>query len=151
MKNWTRGRMLNTRTTLKWSGEERALAQREEAKRVVSDFSFRDEGKSRKLVCTLNEAHPDFEENMDIILSAPENEKELRWYLKVNSCKSLEELASVIEEIGNRTGQVKGRIEYFNATVMANACRYFSLDNPNVLTRNYGIRQQATYILHYTK
>ena len=39
---------------------------------IFSDFHSDDEGRGRKLVCTLNENHPDFERNRLIVEHAPQ-------------------------------------------------------------------------------
>lgn len=70
-------------------------------------------------------------------------------YKKVNACESLEELANIIESFSDEHGFIQGKSMFFDAKKMAEKCRNYSLQNPNVLTRNYGIRQQAIYILFY--
>ena len=68
-------------------------------------------------------------------------------YEKVNETKSLEELAEVIKSLANEEVLIQGRTEFFNAELMASACRDFSFTSANALTRKYGIRQQA-YMLY---
>jgi len=76
---------------------------------------------------------------------------ELDKYKKVNQCETLEELANVIESFANEDGLIKGRTKDFNAELMAGFCRYFKPNMHNLLTREFGIRQQALYILFYDK
>jgi len=76
---------------------------------------------------------------------------EVEKYQKVNQCETLEELALVIESFADINGEIKGRVRYFNASKMANHCRDFNPTIPELLTREFGIRQQAMYIAHYTK
>lgn len=72
-------------------------------------------------------------------------------YDAVNVCKTFEELAQVIESFADSDGLIQGRSRKFEAQKMANLCRVY-VDYPrNVLTREFGIRQQAMYIEHYTK
>ena len=68
----------------------------------------------------------------------------------VNACETLEELADVIESFADEEGFIKGRTRSFNAKTMANACRLYAQLPKNCLTREFGIRQQAMYILYYT-
>jgi len=72
-------------------------------------------------------------------------------YEAVNSCETYEELAKVIRTVGV-DGIIQGRIRPFNSEKMAVACEifdtYMRLGVPNVLTREFGIRQQAMYIYY---
>lgn len=76
---------------------------------------------------------------------------ELLKYKLVFSCETLDELADAILEIAT-DGVIHGRTNSFSAETMALLCRayvsYVEQDAANVLTRAYGIRQQALYILH---
>ena len=69
---WTRGKLLKTRITSQWDQESFEKTNRYERTRVFSNFSEKDQGKGRVLVCTLNESHPDYELNSSIITAAPE-------------------------------------------------------------------------------
>ena len=60
-----------TNNTRRWSKEEIERNDRTEGLMVFSDFTTEDEGRGRKLVCTLNENHPDFENNRRLIEAAP--------------------------------------------------------------------------------
>jgi len=72
-------------------------------------------------------------------------------YEAVNKCETYEELAEAIRKIGVH-GMIQGRIRTFESEKMAKACeifdRYMKLGLPNVLTREFGIRQQALYIYY---
>lgn len=72
-------------------------------------------------------------------------------YDKVNACETLVELSKVILELSDEDGNIQGRTKKFNAERMADHCRNFSMFEPNVLTREFGIRQQAMYIAYYSK
>lgn len=76
---------------------------------------------------------------------------ELEKYEAVNKCETLEELGSLILKFADENGMIKGRIKDFNAEKMVEGLKAFINDEavPNVLTRNYGIRQQAMYIKYY--
>lgn len=69
---WTRGKLLKTRITSQWDHESFEKTNCYERARVFSNFSEEDQGRSRVLVCTLNESHPDYELNSSIITTAPE-------------------------------------------------------------------------------
>lgn len=75
----------------------------------------------------------------------------LEIYDKVNQCESLDELADIIESLANDEGMIQGRTKQFSASNMAWACRKYEMMNKNALTREFGIRQQAMYILYYTR
>jgi hypothetical protein len=73
------------------------------------------------------------------------------WEL-VNRSETFEELANVILKMANNNGMIQGRDRKFNAEHMANNCINFKeLGNPRLLTREFGIRQQALYINYCTQ
>lgn len=74
---------------------------------------------------------------------------DLEKYERVNKCDSLEDLAECILDFTDSSGYIEGRTKFFRAKEMAHACRNYSLDRHNSLTREFGIRQQAMYILFY--
>ena len=71
---------------------------------------------------------------------------DLEKYEAVNGCETLPELAAVIESFGNY-GSIEGRSRSFDSEKMALFCLNYSLALKNTLTRKFGIRQQAMYIL----
>lgn len=73
---------------------------------------------------------------------------DLEKYEAVNASETLEELAEVITTIGE-DAEIQGRTRSFNSEKMAAACKNFSNFPPNILTRKWGIRQQAMYINYY--
>ena len=73
---------------------------------------------------------------------------ELHKYQMVNAASTLEELANVVERIGDENGVIMGRSFPINAIELAHKVRNYNPYYPNVLTRSYGIRQQAM-MLHY--
>jgi len=75
----------------------------------------------------------------------------LRKYEKVNECDTLNQLALVIESFADENGKIQGRQKQFDAKKMAENCRNYNLGIHNSLTREFGIRQQAMYILFYTQ
>lgn len=75
---------------------------------------------------------------------------ELEKYQAVNRTNSLEELAQVIESFAEN-GRIEGREQDFDVANMANYCRNYSESIHNFLTRKWGIRQQAMYLLFYNK
>lgn len=70
-------------------------------------------------------------------------EKQIENRDKINSARSLEDLAVIIMEMSNSEGIIKGHIKNLDAYKMADACRNFTLESRRRLTRKYGIRQQA--------
>lgn len=76
---------------------------------------------------------------------------DLQKYEAVNKCVTFEELAKVIESFADEDGMIQGRTRKFSATKMANFARNFSIFQPNVLTRNWGIRQQAMHITYFNE
>ena len=74
---------------------------------------------------------------------------ELLKYEDVNKCETLEELSLVILSLANSKGLIEGRNKNFVASVMSDICKNYCVAQHNMLTREYGIRQQAIYILFY--
>lgn len=70
-------------------------------------------------------------------------------YEAVNKCKTLDELAEVIISFADEDGFIDGLTEKFIAKRMAKYCLEFSIDKHNLLTRNFGIRQQAIMLNYY--
>lgn len=73
---------------------------------------------------------------------------ELQKYELVNKTETLKELADVIRSFANN-GIIHGRTREFDAENMANHCESYHLGKHNILTREYGIRQQAMMLLFY--
>jgi hypothetical protein len=72
----------------------------------------------------------------------------------VNAAETGEQLSAAILAIANQeTGMIKGRSREFSAAKMADAVKIVLSTgrNFNLLTREYGIRQQAMYLVHYIK
>lgn len=81
---------------------------------------------------------------------------ELQKFLRVNSCEYKRELIQCILDFANEKGDIQGRTRIFNAKKMAeNAEAYFNdktgVYPPNVITREFGLRQQAMYIKYYNR
>ena len=79
---------------------------------------------------------------------------DLEKYKRVNACETIEELQACIKGFADELGQIQGRTKKFSADNMAiNADLYYNdfvgSIVPNVLTREFGIRQQAMYIKFY--
>lgn len=77
------------------------------------------------------------------------NKEKLKIWKKVNKCKTLKSLSKVILSLADDDGMIQGRIRKFNAKRMSEGCIAIGVINPNVLTREFGIRQQAMYINYY--
>jgi hypothetical protein len=77
---------------------------------------------------------------------------ELEKYEKVNKVETIQELEDVILSFADENGQIKGRTKTFNANKMATGARgYYNevIMTPNVVTREYGLRQQLIYLTFY--
>lgn len=70
-------------------------------------------------------------------------------YDLVNQTESFKGLAWAIRSLADEDGQIQGRTRKFDAEKMAEYAENFMTVNPNTLTREFGIRQQALYIKHY--
>lgn len=79
--------------------------------------------------------------------------EDLEKYQRVNKCETLKELANVIREFGGDVKMIQGRKKIFDSDKMAKACENLRVDlntrSANILTREFGIRQQALYIAYY--
>jgi len=71
-KKLTKGTTVLTKDTIKWSKDQIDKNDKVEGKMIFTDFSFSDQGRSRELVCTMNENHPNFKEYRKLILYAPQ-------------------------------------------------------------------------------
>lgn len=73
---------------------------------------------------------------------------ELSKFQAVNQCETGAELASLIGQFADAEGKIHGRTRTFSAEKMAgHVYNVIKGDAPaNVLTREFGIRQQAIYI-----
>jgi hypothetical protein len=78
---------------------------------------------------------------------------ELEKYDLVNQAETEKELADVILKLADpKTGKIKGRAKDHDAEKMVEKLSLFMQDlwEPNSMTREYGIRQQAMYIKYYS-
>lgn len=64
-------------------------------------------------------------------------------YDAVNKTETLKELADVILTLADEDGMIQGKSRKFHADRMAFICKHFDINLYRILTRNYGIRQQA--------
>ncbi len=73
---------------------------------------------------------------------------ELQKWQAVNECETTMRLGNLILLFADQDGMIQGREKKFDAEKMAmNLNHYMSNEAPsNVLTREYGIRQQAIYL-----
>ena len=77
---------------------------------------------------------------------------ELEKYKLINKAETIEELKEAIKAISEK-GMNKGRSKSYMSDKMIAMVDFIYNDNYplNFLTRNYGIRQQMLYLLHYNK
>jgi hypothetical protein len=85
------------------------------------------------------------------IPEANPNDLELYRFRRVNACETTEELKACIIDFADDEGMIQGRARKFNATKMSAMVNMFMTDivPGNVLTREYGIRQQALYLKQF--
>jgi len=78
---------------------------------------------------------------------------DLEKFQKVNSCETVEELKDIILSFCDEEGMIQGRTRLFNGLKMASSVQAVVDNNypANVLTREFGIRQQALYLAYYNK
>jgi hypothetical protein len=74
---------------------------------------------------------------------------DLEKFQAVNSCETAEELTNAIRKIANpETGKIQGRNREFDSQRMAGYVTFVVNEGApaNLLTREFGIRQQALYL-----
>lgn len=78
---------------------------------------------------------------------------ELETWQEVNKCETPQRLAFIINKLADPEGMIQGRERKFDAAKMIKGLNYFMADEipANVLTREYGIRQQAIYLKTFYK
>lgn len=78
---------------------------------------------------------------------------ELEKFQLVNSCETVADLQEAIMKMANESGMIKGRKREYEASKMAASVDLVVAKGfpANLLTREYGIRQQALYLQHYQK
>lgn len=77
---------------------------------------------------------------------------DLEKYQKVNACETIESLEEAILSFADADGQIKGRSRTFDAVKMAEGARLYydsAIVIPNVVTREFGLRQQLIYLKIY--
>jgi hypothetical protein len=78
---------------------------------------------------------------------------ELQKWQAVNQCETQSQLADLIFKFADSEGMIHGRERKFDASKMIIGLSYFMIDEmpANVLTREFGIRQQAIYLKSFNK
>jgi hypothetical protein len=73
---------------------------------------------------------------------------QLQKWQAVNQCETPLELRELILQFADKDGQIQGRTRKFNAAEMLIGLSWFMEGKmyANVLTREFGIRQQAIYL-----
>jgi len=75
---------------------------------------------------------------------------DLEKWQNVNKCETFEDLRKVLLELTDESGQIQGRTRKFDAQKMIdNAKLYYNHPddlNPNIVTREFGLRQQLMYL-----
>jgi hypothetical protein len=78
---------------------------------------------------------------------------ELQKWEAVNQCKNAKQLADLILSFADSLGMILGRDSFHDATEMSNNVMVVMRDDyaDRLLTREYGIRQQAIYLRTISK
>jgi len=78
---------------------------------------------------------------------------ELETWQLVNQAETQAQLADVITKLTDSEGMIQGRVRKHDAIKMIVGLSYFMTDDlpANVLTREFGIRQQAIYLKTISK
>jgi hypothetical protein len=78
---------------------------------------------------------------------------EVEIWVRVNLCESPAELSEAIISLADENGEIQGRSKKFDADRMASYVEDVVKGevHPSILTREYGIRQQALYLKEYGK
>lgn len=71
MKSLQRGKTLITSRTRHWTDKEMKDNDRVESSRLYTNFTSDDAGRSRLLVCSMNDQHPDYDEYVRLFIAAP--------------------------------------------------------------------------------
>ena len=73
---------------------------------------------------------------------------QLQKWQAVNQCETQLQLADLISRFADKNGMIQGRERKFDASKMVIGLEFFMVDQmpANVLTREFGIRQQAIYL-----
>ena len=80
---------------------------------------------------------------------------ELEKYQAVNKIEDFDDFERVLLSFASEDGQIQGRTRVFDAKKMvAQARDYYNNqqqfgENPNIVTREFGLRQQLMYIKYY--
>jgi len=79
---------------------------------------------------------------------------DLEKYEAVNKCETIEEFEKVLLSFADESGRIQGRTRTFDANKMAENARIYYNDDmdelsPNIVTREFGLRQQLMYIKYY--
>lgn len=77
---------------------------------------------------------------------------ELETWQLVNQAETQEQLAVIINKLTDPEGMIQGRAKKHNASQMIIGLNLYMKDQiaSNILTREFGIRQQAIYLKHFS-
>ncbi len=81
--NLREGETLVTPTTKSWTSEQIEANDKIEELIIFTDFSDKDEGRSRNRLCVLNEHHPNLRDYKKLILAAPDLLRAIDYYFSV--------------------------------------------------------------------
>lgn len=81
--NLRQGETLITTTTKRWTYEQIEANDKIEQLIIYTDFSDKDEGRSRNRLCVLNEYHPNLGDYKKLLLAAPDLLRAIDYYFSV--------------------------------------------------------------------
>lgn len=81
--NLREGTTLITPTTKSWTPEQIEANEKIEELIIFTDFSEKDQGRSRNRLCVLNEHHPNLMDYKKLILAAPDLLRAIDYYFSV--------------------------------------------------------------------
>lgn len=112
MKEFKRGITILTKAIKNnWTSQEIKDNDGIEQSMIFTDFSFQDEGRSRKLVCSINPSHPDYEFNAELIEKSPQLLQFLKDIFEArDKAQSTQDLFEVLQAIRKAQQRIYGSI-----------------------------------------
>lgn len=147
MSTILRGKTLITNRTRHWRTE--LIQENDEMERscLFTNFLLSDQGRSRKLVCSMNAGHPDYEEYAELFAAAPETKKEL-----IEKRKEVIDLTAELDRAKRRINALEKERDEAGKTVVDLTFKLANIQlehqaekNALIKTNNYLIQEQSEY------